>query len=476
MITRLSSTKFLLMFFIWWLAGVQPAKAKILLPDFFSDNMVLQQKMNDAIWGWSNPNANVIVRVSWNAQTFVATANAKGKWKMFIPAPVAGGPYTLDIKDADSHVQLKNVLSGEVWFCSGQSNMEMPLKGYPGQPVGGSQDAIARSTNSRIHLLRVEKAMSSIPLDNLKGSWTECNAETAALISAVGYSFGKYLQDVLHVPVGIIHSNWGGTRIECWMSEDTLQTFPFVDLSVISRDKNPSLTPALLYNAMVAPLVGYGMRGCIWYQGESNRFEPKQYAQLMPAMISSWRTKWAIGDFPFYFVQIAPFFYWNESNNAAFLREAQLHTSLNTKNTGMAVTIDIGSEMSVHPGEKFLVGKRLAYWALSKDYGMKTLTCSGPVYKKMKTNKDTIKLYFDFASDGLASADTLLTGFEMAAADQVFYPANAKISSGNEILVWNEHLDKPVAVRYAWRNWVVGTLYNTEGLPASSFRTDDWDK
>jgi sialate O-acetylesterase len=463
-------------FCICVLAFTPVAKAKIKLPDFFSDNMILQQKMNDAIWGWSNPNAKVNIMASWNARTFSVMADPEGKWKIFIPSPVAGGPYTMDIKDPDSHIQLKNILCGEVWFCSGQSNMEMPLKGYPGQPVSGSQDAIAQATNPMIHLLHVEKAMSVVPLDNVRGSWTECNAETAAEITAVGYFFGKYLQDILHIPVGIIHSNWGGTRIECWMSGDTLSTFPFVNLSRVGLDNDPSLTPTLLYNAMVAPFAGYGMRGCIWYQGESNRFEPKQYLQLMPALIDSWRSKWGIGDFSFYFCQIAPFFYWNESNNASFIREAQLQASLKTKNTGLAVTIDIGGEKDVHPKEKSIVGKRLAYWALAKDYGMKTLSCSGPVYKEMKINSDTVKLYFDYANNGLISADTLLPNFEIAAADHIFYPANAKINAENEMFVWSKKVANPVSVRYAWRNFVVGTLYNTEGLPASPFRTDDWDQ
>jgi sialate O-acetylesterase len=450
-------------------------KANIHLPTFFSDNMVLQQKSNDAIWGTASANTIIKIKVPWTANTFSAMSDAKGKWKIFVPAPSAGGPFTMDISEPGSIVRLKNILIGEVWFCSGQSNMEMPVRGFPGQPVNGSLDALAHAENPQIHVLYTETNLATEPLDDVKGSWTISNAETIAHISAVAWSFGKYLQEVLHVPVGIIHSAWGGTRIECWMSADTLKHFSFVDLSKLN-EKNPAITPTILYNAMVAPFMGYGIRGVIWYQGESNRYDPHQYAQLMPALINSWRTQWLEGDFPFYFVQIAPFYYWNETNNASFLREAQLHTLSKTKNTGMVVTLDIGGEQDVHPREKFTIGKRLAYWALVKDYGMTGFSYSGPVYREMKKAGDSIKLYFDYADYGMVSADSLVAGFEIAGTDRLFHPAKAKITGKDEMVVWDERTRDPAAVRYAWRNWFVATLFSTDGLPSSSFRTDDWEK
>jgi sialate O-acetylesterase len=323
--------------------------------------------------------------------------------------------------------------------------------------------------------LLTEKNLATQPLDDVKGSWTISNAETISHISAVAYSFGKYLQEVLHVPVGIIQSAWGGTRIECWMSADTLKHFSFIDLSKLN-EKNPAITPTILYNAMVAPFTGYGIKGVLWYQGESNRYDAQQYGQLMPALINSWRTQWKEGDFSFYFVQIAPFFYWNESNNAAFLREAQLQTLSKAKNTGMAVTLDIGGELDIHPKEKFTIGKRLAYWALAKDYGRTGFSCSGPLYREMKKAGDSIKLYFDYADYGMVSADSLLAGFEIAGNDRLFHPAKAKITGKDEMVVWDEGTRDPAAVRYAWKNWFVATLFNTDGLPASSFRTDNWKK
>jgi sialate O-acetylesterase len=465
--------RILLMSFFY--AFVLQANARIHLPAFFSDNMVLQQKTNDAIWGTATPNVMVTIKPSWTHLSFTGHSDTSGKWKIFIPAPSAGGPFIINISQPGFQLELKNVLVGEVWFCSGQSNMEMPVRGFPGQPVNGSQDAIAYASNPQIHVLRVERNLSTQPLEDVKGSWTVSSPETISQISAVAYSFGKYLQGVLHVPVGIIHSNWGGTRIECWMSADTLSHFSFVDLSKVP-EKNPSITPTILYNAMVAPFLGYGIKGCIWYQGESNRFEPKQYAELMPALINSWRTQWKIGDFSFYYVQIAPFFYWDEQNNSAFLREAQLQSMTKTKNAGMVVTLDIGGEKDIHPKEKFTVGKRLAYWALGKDYEMKTLPYTGPVYKEMIKTGDSIKLYFDHADYGMISADSLVGGFVIAGEDHIFHSARARITGTNEMVIWDEHLKNPLAVRYGWKNWFVATLFSTDGLPASSFRTDNWEK
>ncbi len=467
---------FILIHFVF---SCSASKAAIHLPAFFSDNMVLQQKMNDAIWGTASPNVSVQIKASWSGKIFSGVADSKGNWKIFVSAPAAGGPFTIKITDPGSDIILKNVLIGEVWFCSGQSNMEMPVRGYPGQPVNGSLDAIIHGDNPQIHLLRVEKNLSVVPLSDVKGSWTESNAESVSEMSAVAFSFGKYLQEVLGVPIGIIHSSWGGTRIECWMSADTLKHFPFVDLSKVP-EKNASVTPTILYNAMVAPFLGYGMKGCIWYQGESNRFEFKEYERLMPALINNWRSNWAIGDFPFYFVQIAPFSYWNEKNNSAFIREAQLKSSIKTKNSGLAITMDIGGEMEIHPREKFTVGKRLAYWALAKDYGMKNISCSGPVFTEMKKSGDSIRIVFNDESYGIApdklTPDSLVGGFEIAGTDREFHPAHAKMTGTSEITVWSDQLKAPAAVRYGWKNWFVGTLFSSAGLPASSFRTDDWEQ
>jgi sialate O-acetylesterase len=388
-----------------------------------------------------------------------------------IKTPEAGGPYELIFQSDLERKVLKNVLIGEVWLCSGQSNMEMPIKGFTSQPVFNSNDIIAKSNNPQIRLFTVERNLSMKPLDDCSGHWVEAAPDEVADFSAVGYLYGAYLYDVLKIPIGLIHSSWGGTPAEAWTSKEVLeQSFKEIPIQMIENSKHRS--PSILYNAMINPLIPYGIRGVIWYQGEGNRMNPEQYERLFPSMIVNWRQAWGLGDFPFYFVQIAPYKY-DDKKNSAELREAQLKTMLSVPNTGMAVTLDVGNYDLIHPGDKEAVAKRLAYWALAKTYQVKGIAYCGPIFNSRQIKENQIVIDFNYAEQGLSSFGKELDGFVVSGNDRVFYPAKARIE-GKNVIVSSDSVLHPVAVRYGWCNYLQGTLYNNAGLPASSFRTDSW--
>jgi sialate O-acetylesterase len=443
------------------------------LPAFFSDNMVLQQQQLAVVWGTDKPNTKISVEGSWGNEAKVKSDDS-GHWKLKLQTPAAGGPYSLMVKGS-KEITLKNVLIGEVWLCSGQSNMEMPVKGYNNQPVLGSNETILNSGNDNIRFFNTPRAVSITPLNDAKGKWTAAYPSTTGNFSATAYYFAMKLQAVLGVPVGIIQSSWGASTIESWMDKQTLSGFKNKVIPGKLPDSFPNRTPTIMYNSMLHPYIGFTIKGAVWYQGEANRENANEYLALFTTMINSWRTQWQQGDFPFYFVQIAPF----EPGkvNAAFLREAQLQTMATLKNTGMAVTMDIGERTVIHPSQKELVGNRLAYWALAKDYNFKGIAYSGPVYRSMqKNNNGKMVLSFDYCEQGLTSFGKQLTDFEIAGEDKVFYPAEAVINKDKKgsLSVWNDSVKNPVSVRYGFKSWASGTLYNTQGLPASSFRTDNW--
>jgi sialate O-acetylesterase len=443
------------------------------LPALFSDNMVLQQQQLVSVWGADNPHTKISVYGSWGKNA-KATADDNGHWKLKLQTPAAGGPYTIVIKGS-KQVTLKNVLIGEVWLCSGQSNMEMPVKGNPNQPVIGSNETILNSLNNKIRFLNTPHSVSLNPISEVKGEWKAANPSTTGNFSATAYYFAKKLQAVLGVPVGIIQTAWGASTIESWMDKQTLSAFMNKIIPGKLPDSFPNRTPTIMYNSMLHPYIGFTIKGVLWYQGESNRENANEYDSLFSSMIGSLRKQWQQGDFPFYFVQIAPF----EPGkvNAAFLREAQLKTMLSVKNTGMAVTMDIGERTVIHPSQKEQVGTRLAYWALAKDYNFQGIAFGGPVYRDMqKTVNGKLMLTFDYCEQGLTSFGKPLTDFEIAGEDKIFYPAEAMIHKDKSgvLIVWNDAVKNPVSVRYAFKNWAEGCLFNTRGLPASSFRTDNW--
>lgn len=447
--------------------------AQVKLPAIFSDNMVLQQQTDVAIWGTAKNNSTVKVTTSWNRKSYSAKAGSDGRWKLKVSTPTAGGPYEVIVSEGNT-VKLKNVMIGEVWVCSGQSNMEMPMKGYMNQPILGSNEAIATSSNPMIRLFTVTKASNLNPQDDFTGTWNNCEPETVSQFSATAYFFGLMLNKSLNVPIGLINSSWGGTRIEPWISEAGIKNFEFVTLP----DKNQTgtlspQTPTVLFNAMISPMVGYGIKGAIWYQGESNRNEPDKYVKLLPGMVENWRSVWGLGDFPFYYVQIAPFNYGPGGVNSAYLREAQLKATSAIKNIGMACIMDISEEYCIHPADKKAGGDRLAFQALVKTYEKKGFASDGPVLKEMKVEGQIVKLTFDNAVNGLTSFGKELSGFEVAGANKRFYPATAFFNNAG-INLFSQYVNEPVAVRYAFQDYIIGDLFNTEGIPASSFRTDDW--
>ncbi len=449
--------------------------AEIKLPSIFGDNMVLQQQTNAAIWGKATPNSTISVRASWNNRSVTTRADSEGRWKLKVPTPAAGGPYTVIISDGKP-VTLRNVMIGEVWVCSGQSNMEMPMKGYRNQPITGSNEFIATSANNSIRLITVPRVTSLTPLDDFNGSWKTCEPGNVAEFSATAYFFGLMLNNALNVPVGLICTSWGGTRIEPWISEDGHKNFDWVKLPDKTQkpDNLSAQTPTVLFNAMINPLVGYGIRGAIWYQGESNRNEPVQYQKLMPGLADNWRSVWDIGVFPLYYVQIAPFDYGPTGLNSAFLREAQLKAVKDGTNMGMACIMDTGEKDNIHPADKKAAGDRLAYLALAKTYGMQGFACEGPLLKEMAVEGPLVKLTFDNAPNGLTSFGKELSNFEVAGANKRFYPATAFITNSG-VTLFSPVVNEPAAVRYAFKDFVIGDLFNIEGLPASSFRTDDWE-
>lgn len=629
------------------------AQSKIILPSIFTDRMVLQQQADVAFWGEATAGKAVTISTSWNGKKYSTKANQQGKWKVNVATPAFGGPYRVTISDGQPIV-LSDVLIGEVWLCSGQSNMEMPLAGWG--KIDHYQTEIANANYPDIRLFQVEKATSNLPLaDALKitnNGWTICSPQYIAEFSSVAYFFAREIHQKTGIPIGLIHTSWGGTVAEAWTSATTLKTLPdfaaaaekiaatqansnydadlkrwqqlvfnndkgaagqgwqhaslddsnwptmelpalwertvlpnldglvyfrkkiiipqawagkavtlnlgtiddddvtflngekvgetvghsqeriykiagdkikagenvitvrvfdgtgggglYSDKNVLAitaesgerisldgdwkykigldlkdiaaaplSNNNPN-RPTVLYNAMLHPFIPYTIRGAIWYQGESNASRAHQYRTLFPAMITDWRNRWNIGNFPFYFVQLANFMGKDAQPVAsewAELRDAQLGT-LSLPKTGMAVAIDIGDADDIHPKNKQEVGRRLALIALAKDYG-KNIAYSGPLFASQQIAGKAIQLSFKFTEGGLNAKKGDLKGFAIAGEDQKFHWAKAVIQ-GNQIIVSSDEVPNPVAVRYDWGNNPEGNLYNGAGLPASPFRTDHW--
>jgi sialate O-acetylesterase len=454
--------------------------SEVKLPSIFGDNMVLQRETEVVIWGWAEAGSKISVTPSWDSKNYTEKTDPSGKWKLKIATPQAGGPYELSISDGKS-VILKNILIGEVWLCSGQSNMEMPVKGYTDQPVLGSNDIILKSMNKNIRFISVPRSGKTEPQEDFTGSWKEAAPETVAEFSATAYYFGKLLNKILNVPVGLIDVTYGGSCIQAWMSKNT--SVPFEDWQIPEKDDTiymPSRTPTGLFNGMLYPVIGYGIKGCIWYQGETNHKEPARYEELFMTMVNEWRSLWEAGEFPFYYAQIAPYAYsqsdtsyYDVKLNSAYFREAQLNVMNKISNCGMAVLMDTGEKNCIHPANKEAAGKRLAYWALAKTYGIKGLEFASPVPDSLQIIGDTAILTFKNVPNGLTSFGRELSCFEMAGPDKKFQPARAYISERSVFVICPE-IKNPVAVRYAFKDFVKGDLFSTGGLPVSSFRTDNW--
>ncbi len=666
-----------LLFSILLIACSKESTIRFELPSVISDGMVLQRDTEVVLWGKASPKQSVKIVTNWGIRKRVKT-DENGKWQLKIKTGPAGGPYEVAFQTSDTSVIIKNVLLGEVWICSGQSNMEMPMAGWPpNDTIMHSAQEIAGADYPQIRLFTVPRKTAIEPLDNCIGSWSECSPESVAGFSATAYLFGKNIYQKLGVPVGLIHTSWGGTPAEAWTSKEFLNDFPAyktitdsfqvakvqyqqlmdwmktldkiilksgddsfyskIDLKgqefiapgfddsnwpvmslpafweqnalpefdgivwfrktfeipasmsgkemilhlgpiddmditylnggkigdvlrpgfwkesrdyVIPADKvkagkntlavcvidnmgggglygpeditltikgtrksmnlsgewkympvaeiigselyyystekpytsRPVIsipvgqnTPSVLFNGMINPLVPYTIKGAIWYQGEANVGKGYEYRKLFPAMINSWRSAWDQGDFPFYYVQIAPWEYGDEPRSAAAeVREAQLMT-LAVPHTGMAVVMDIGNPKNIHPCNKEDVGKRLSLWALAKDYGYDTITYSGPLYDTIRIDGNKVIVLFEHVDGGLVARGGDLTYFELAGEDQAYYPAEARIVD-ETVVVTSPKVPAPVAVRYGWSATAEPNLFNAAGLPASPFRSDNWKR
>ncbi len=440
--------------------------ANVTLPNLFSDNMVLQRNTAVAIWGWANPSEEIHIITSWDQKEYIVKAGNQANWKTMLNTPDAGGPYTISIKGYNE-VILKNILIGEVWICSGQSNMEYSAS-------WGMKDAAAETAKANaptIRLFTVPKMTAATPQNNLNGSWVACTPETMKYFSAAGYFFGKRLQeDLKNVPIGLISSNWGGSAAEIWMPEEVVSG----DATLSSAAKNLTATeycpnqPARAYNAMIVPLVDFKIAGAIWYQGESN-VGSQVYDKTFSALITSWRKLWKY-DFPFYFVQIAPYNYGADQYSGVIIRDAQRKVLQEVSNTGMVVTSDISTPDDIHPKDKKPVGVRLANLALANTYKTYKDIPSGPLFSHFKISKEKVTVYFDY-NEGLYFKDKQNTGFEVAGNDGVFYPAKAVIKDGT-VVVQSGQVKSPAHIRFEWNNTAAANLFNKANLPASGFLSE----
>lgn len=465
-------TKLKLLFLIAVITWAIPASAEVKLPAIFGSNMVLQRNSEVSIWGTANPRSTVSITTSWNNKTYEIKSDTEGAWRIKVSTPEAGGPYTVTISDGQDLV-LENVLIGEVWVCSGQSNMEWDLKRTGHSVKDPINNTILKSGNQNIRLFTVGHERSLTPQTDFKGNWLECGPATSGDFSAAAFYFGKLLHETIDVPIGLISSNWGGTRIEAWMDEEGLRSYDATILEDYEKGAEHNVSTTL-FKSMINPMLGFNIAGVIWYQGEANRRQADVYAERMELMVKRWRELWGVGEFPFYYCQLAPYGY--EDVNSALLREAQLQAYKRIPNSGMVSLMDTGEEFDIHPNNKRTAGERLAYFALREVYGVEEVYPYAPELETMEFEDAKAVLTFKNIPSGLMPIGQQLEHFEIAGEDKVFYPAQALLRRNRrQVDVWVDEVPNPVAVRYAFKNFVIGSLFNWYGLPASSFRTDDWD-
>ena len=489
-----------------WFSLSLSLQADVSLPHLFGDHMVLQREQANPVWGRATPGEKITVKIA--KQSHQTTTDSAGNWRVKLSPLPAGGPHVLSIQGNNS-VTFSDVLIGEVWICSGQSNMVRPLNSMDNADV-----EIVTANFPEIRLISVPNVASQEPLSDFDGQWEKCTPQTVANFSAIGYMFGRRIHDAVGVPIGLIDNAWGGSAADAWIPRDVLEADGKYSALLDSWDKNAAAytdelhaaalakfkawqttgktgptqraprdlrqsqqRPANLFNGVLNPTIGYGIRGVIWYQGEANAKRAYQYREMFPLMINTWRDLWGQGDFPFYWVQLADYraeLAEPADSDWAELREAQTMT-LGLPHTGQAVIIDAGEGRDIHPRDKTTVANRLARLALAQDYGF-DLAAQSPRYSGMNTKDNTITLTFDHVSaGGLYSFDVKEPiGFAIAGADRKFVWATAEIVGKNQVAVSHPDVPNPVAVRYAWADNPIANLQDLNGLPVTPFRTDDW--
>ncbi|HEX2975933.1 MAG TPA: sialate O-acetylesterase [Bacteroidales bacterium] len=456
----ISKTILLLLFAVL----VQRASANISIPEIFSDNMVLQQKSEVAFWGWAKAGETVTIKPDWLDNPVSVKVGPSGRWKLSLNTPAAGGPFNISLKGYNE-IQLKNVMIGEVWLCSGQSNMEWT----PRSGINNAEEEIKNANSPKIRLFTVFNASSANPQEHFTGEWVECTPETMQSFSAIGYFFGRKISDELNVPVGIINSSWGGTPAEAWMPEELFDKDSFLNEAASKQKPVPwgPVEKAVLYNAMISPLVPFRIAGVLWYQGEANTINACAYKELLSSLIKGWRNLWGY-EFPFYYAQIAPYQYGNP-NEGVLVRDAQRRV-LDVPNTGMIVLSDIGDTTNIHPKNKKDAALRFASLALNRYYKTIQSEDSGPLFSGMTIEKNKAIISFDH-SEGLHTLKGDPDYFEIAGADGIFFPAKAKIKD-QKVILQSDKVKVPVKARFAWKNTATPNLLNGAGLPASCFTTE----
>jgi sialate O-acetylesterase len=456
-----------LVLFILFIHGIH-MDANVVLPSVFGDHMVIQQKSDVRFWGWAKPLEEVTIRPSWTDKVYKTTTGNSARWEIMIPTPEAGGPYTIDIHGYNQ-IRLEDVLLGEVWLCSGQSNMEWTAN----MGIDSAEESIREAIAPQIRLINIQhRSASGVQDDGITDGWQQCRPETMANFSSVGYFFARRLQQELNVPVGMINASWGGTPIEAWIAMDHCDNAEFVENTasqLVDVPWGPD-QPGCIYHAMIAPFTALKIAGTLWYQGEANAestgYNPWAYHELLPMMISSWRAAFQ-QDLPFYFVQIAPFMGYG-GENGAIIRDAQ-RNALSIPNTGMVVTSDIGNIHDIHPANKKPVGERLAHIALKRHYRTLTSQDSGPLYAQHDMIAGAIVVRFDHA-EGLHFRGDGPAYFEIASENGRFYKVRGEIQ-GDRVVLRSAEVKEPKFVRFAWSNAAEPNLFNGAGFPASCFTT-----
>jgi len=457
------------------------ASARVIPGSPFNDGMVLQQESKALIWGKAHPGATVEVVASWDYKRITTTAAADSTWSLRIVTPKASfTPYAITLSDGSEPLVIRDVLVGEVWLASGQSNMEMPVQGWSCCPIDNSAQLIASAAaySGKLHFCNIPNRSCRTPQHSVPAQWHNSNPQEILGFTAVGFYFAKALIDQLNVPVGIINDQWGGSNVEAWIPADILKSYGNVDLSDEAYKKMDQHAPAALYNAKIYPLRGYTIRGFIWYQGEANvGYHPETYARRLGDMVNRWRQDWGDKKLPFYFVEIAPYAYDKKVDGlkGAFLREQQHKAYHQIEYSGLVCTNDLvkpSETDQIHPANKQPVGQRLANWALRKQYGKTTIAICHPEYKSLKVKGDKAFLTFTHASEGF-NREEGIQGFEICGGDSVFHTATAVVKNG-KVVLRSVEVKQPVAVRYCFRNFLIGNLANKQGLPVLPFRTDNF--